>query len=111
MLLSAMFSREGAKVFTATSATEALEQANSNRPQLVISDIGMPDVDGYQFLLQLKEMPGMNGVPAIAISGYASDEDRRRALSVGYLALIAKPINVDDLFDLIHDLKVPASKA
>jgi signal transduction histidine kinase len=104
-LLSAMFAREGARVATATSASEALARASSSPPNLVISDIGMPDIDGYEFLQQLKAMPGMNGVPAIAISGYASDDDRQRALSVGYLALVPKPIDIDGLFDLIHDLK------
>ncbi len=106
-LLGAMFSREGARVTTATSAIEALEKARSSRPRLVISDIGMPDIDGYEFLQQLKAVPEMNGVPAIAISGYASDDDRRRALSVGYFALVPKPIDIDGLFDLIHDLKLP----
>jgi len=107
-LLSAMFVREGASVTTATSASEALSAANKKRPDVVISDIGMPDVDGYEFLERLKEIPGMNGVPAIAVSGYASDEDRHRALSVGYLTLVPKPIDVDVLFDLIHDLNLPA---
>ena len=110
-LLSAMFAREGAKVIAAASATEALEQASSRRPGLVISDIGMPDIDGYEFLQQLKAVPGMNGVPAIAISGYASDDDRRRALGVGYLALVPKPIDIDGLFDLIHELKLSPAKA
>jgi signal transduction histidine kinase len=108
-LLSAMFSREGAKVVQAASAREALDAASANPPDIIISDIGMPDVDGYEFLQQLKQIPGMDGVPAVAISGYASDEDRRKALSVGYLALMPKPINVDALFDLIHDLKLPAA--
>jgi signal transduction histidine kinase len=108
-LLSAMFAREGAKVTTATSASEALTWAVSNRPDIVISDIGMPDVDGYEFLQRLKLIPGMNGVPAVAISGYASDEDRKKALGVGYFALMPKPIDVDLLFSLIHDLKLPAA--
>ncbi|HEY0727919.1 MAG TPA: response regulator [Pyrinomonadaceae bacterium] len=108
-LLSTMFSREGANVTKAASASAALDAASSNPPDIVISDIGMPDVDGYQFLQQLKQIPGMDGVPAIAISGYASDEDRRKALNVGYLTLMPKPINVDTLFDFIHDLKLPAA--
>jgi CheY-like chemotaxis protein len=49
----------------------------------------------------------MNGVPAIAVSGYASDDDRHKALSVGYVTLVPKPIDVDILFDLIHDLNLP----
>lgn len=105
-LLGAMFARVGANVISASSAEEALTWAQSNRPHIVVSDIGMPDTDGYEFLKQLKQIPGMNGVPAIAISGYASDEDRRRALSVGYCALIPKPIDADVLFNLIHDLNL-----
>jgi signal transduction histidine kinase len=106
-LLSAVFSREGANVTTAASAAEALEHAVSKRPAVIISDIGMPDVDGYQLLEQLKVIPGMDDVPAIAISGYASDEDRERALGTGYHALVPKPIDVDVLFELIHDLNLP----
>jgi signal transduction histidine kinase len=106
-LLSAVFSREGANVSTAASAAEALEQAVNKRPAVIISDIGMPDVDGYQLLKQLKVIPGMDCVPAIAISGYASEEDRERALGTGYHALVPKPIDVDVLFGLIHDLNLP----
>ena len=109
-LLSAMFSREGAHVITATSAADALKWASTNQPDIMISDIGMPDVDGYELLEKLKQMPRMNGIPAIAISGYASDADRRKAISVGYLALVPKPIDIDALFTLIHDLKIPAGQ-
>jgi signal transduction histidine kinase len=106
-LLSAVFSREGANVTTAASAAEALEHAVTKRPAVIISDIGMPDVDGYQLLQQLKVIPGMDSVPAIAISGYASEEDRERAIGTGYHALVPKPIDVEELFNLIHDLKLP----
>ena len=54
--------------------------------------------------------PGLAEVPAIAISGYASEEDRQKALAVGYLALVAKPIDIDLLFGLIQELKSPALK-
>jgi CheY-like chemotaxis protein len=60
---------------------------------------------------KIKVLPGMNDVPAIAISGYASDEDRARALEVGYVALIPKPIDVDNLFLLIQNLLRPAVPA
>jgi signal transduction histidine kinase len=108
LLLSTIFRREGANVATASSAAEALNRANTKRPHIIVSDIGMPDVDGYQLLEELRLVPGLSGVPAIAVSGYASEEDRERALAVGYLALVAKPIDVDILFNLIHDLKAPA---
>jgi signal transduction histidine kinase len=108
LLLSTIFRREGALVSSASSAAEALSHAVTNRPHIVISDIGMPDVDGYQLLEQLRLVPGLSDVPAIAVSGYASEEDRERALAVGYLALVPKPIDVDVLFTLIQELKAPA---
>src|SRR5215208_1839292 len=108
MLLSKIFEREGANVTTAASAAEALQSAVMKRPNIIVSDIGMPETDGYQLLEQLRVLPGLSEVPAIAISGYASEEDRERALSVGYLALIPKPIDIDTLFTLIQDLKSPA---
>lgn len=106
-LLSAVFRREGAHVMTAASAAEALQHAVMKRPAVIISDIGMPDIDGYQLLEQLKVIPGLDDVPAIAISGYASDEDRERALDTGYHALVPKPIDVDVLFELIHGRNLP----
>ena len=110
LLLGTIFRREGAKVTTAASATEALERAVDRRPHIIISDIGMPDVDGYQLLEQLRILPGFRDVPAIAISGYASEDDKQRALAAGYLALVPKPVDVDLLFSLIQDLKAPALK-
>ncbi len=106
-LLSTIFGQEGATVTTASSADEALSSVVSKRPNLIVSDIGMPDTDGYEFLEKLKVLPGMDEVPAIAISGYASDEDKARALGVGYLALVPKPIDVDDLFSIIQDVLHP----
>jgi len=106
-LLSTMFGQEGALVVTASSADEALEKVEQRRPNLIVSDIGMPDTDGYTFLQKVKVLPGMKDVPAIAISGYASDDDRARALEVGYLALVAKPIDVENLFGLIQNLIRP----
>ena len=102
-----IFKREGAKVTTAASDAEALQEAVMNRPHIIISDIGMPETDGYQLLEQLRLIPGLTQVPAIAISGYASEEDRERALAVGYMALVPKPIDVDILFTLIQDHKAP----
>lgn len=106
-LLRMIFKREGANVTTAASASEALHEAVMKRPHIIISDIGMPETDGYQLLEQLRLIPGLSEVPAIAISGYASEDDRERALAVGYMALVPKPIDVDILFSLIQELKAP----
>jgi signal transduction histidine kinase len=108
LLLSTLFRREGATVTTAGSAAEALQSAVNKRPNLIVSDIGMPEVDGYELLEQLRILPGLADVPAIAISGYASEEDRERAIAVGYLALVPKPVDIDTLFTLIQEIKAPA---
>jgi signal transduction histidine kinase len=107
-LLNTIFTNEGANVTAASSATDALDAVASNKPGLIISDIGMPGTDGYQFLEEIRRLPEMSQIPAIAISGYASQDDRQRALKVGYAALIAKPIDVDALFALIQDLRLGA---
>ena len=110
LLLSKLFEREGANVITASSAAEALTCALSKRPNFIVSDIGMPETDGYQLLEQLRILPGLGEVPAIAISGYASEEDRERARAVGYRAFVPKPIDVETLFCLIQDLKASQIK-
>jgi signal transduction histidine kinase len=107
-LLRTIFVQQGAQVSTATSATEALLLLQSNTPDIIVSDIGMPDTDGFELLEKIREFPELENTPAIAISGYASEADRKQALGVGYRALIAKPVDVDALFDLIHSLRVPA---
>ena len=110
-LLSTIFGQEGAVVVTASSAIEAIRKVEQSRPDLIVSDIGMPDTDGYTFMKKVKGLHGLKEVPAIAVSGYASDEDRARALEVGYIALIPKPIDVDNLFLLIQNLLDPVLSA
>jgi signal transduction histidine kinase len=106
-LLQTIFAQEGAGVTTASSAAEALDSVATRKPGLIISDLGMPEMDGYEFLKHVRRLPDMGEIPAIAISGYASEEDRKRALAVGYAALVAKPIDVDALFALIQELRLP----
>jgi signal transduction histidine kinase len=107
-LLRTIFIQQGAQVSTATTATEALSLLQSSTPDIIVSDIGMPDTDGFALLQKIRELPELENTPAIAISGYASEADRKQALGVGYSALMAKPVDVDALFDLIHALKIPA---
>ncbi len=107
-LLNTIFTNEGANVTAASSATEALDAVANKKPSLIISDIGMPGTDGYQFLEEIRRLPEMSQIPAIAISGYASQDDRQHALKVGYAALVAKPIDVEALFALIEELRLGA---
>jgi signal transduction histidine kinase len=102
--LSAIFQQKGCSVMAASSAPEALRLASDTKPTVIISDIGMPGMDGYELLQELRRLPGLDQIPAIAITGYAMDEDRERAAAAGFTAHIAKPVDVDDLFALIQKL-------
>jgi signal transduction histidine kinase len=103
-LLRAFFEQKGSHVMTATSAREAITVATKYPPAIIISDIGMPDIDGYELLTELRRLPGLEKIPAIAISGYAMEEDRERAQNAGFSAHVAKPIDMDHLFALIQTL-------
>jgi signal transduction histidine kinase/ActR/RegA family two-component response regulator len=94
----------GCEVLIASDATEGVRLATEHLPNLIISDIGMPDVDGYEFMRTLRNTAGMKEVPAIALTGYAREEDRELALAAGYDAHISKPANMSRLLSLIMKL-------
>lgn len=105
-LLGTMLKRHGARVTSTKSAAEALEAFENEVPDVLISDIGMPDQDGYQLIRKLRALPVEKGgnIPAIALTGYASRKDRERALNSGYHQHIAKPIEQVDLIAAIAAL-------
>ena len=105
-LLSTMLKRYGARVTAAKSAADALRMVEEDVPDILISDIGMPDEDGYEFIRKLRGMPPEKGgrTPAIALTGYASRKDRERALEAGYHQHIAKPIEQADMIAAIAAL-------
>ena len=103
-LLCTLFEQKGCRIMPASSGAEALRLASETRPTIIVSDIGMPDMDGYELLTRLHRLPGLGNVPAIAISGYAMEEDRERAANAGFVAHMAKPVNVEELFTLIQKL-------
>lgn len=94
----------GCDVLIAAEAMEGVRLATEYRPDLIISDIGMPDVDGYELMRMLRKTPGLEQVPAIALTGYAREEDRELALRAGYNAHISKPANMGRLLYLIKKL-------
>jgi PAS domain S-box-containing protein len=105
-LLGTMLKRYGAKVTSTKSAKEALRVFDGDLPDVLISDIGMPDEDGYELIRKLRSAPPDKGglIPAIALTGYASRKDRERALSAGYQQHIAKPIEQGDVIAAIAAL-------
>jgi CheY-like chemotaxis protein len=86
--------RSGATVDPAGSVEEALAMFRQNRPDVVISDIAMPDRDGYDMIRAVRELPPSLGgqVPAVALTAYAREEDRLRSLSAGFQVHLAKPV-------------------
>jgi signal transduction histidine kinase len=103
-LLQMLFSRKGYDVMGASSAAEALDRAGERRPSLIVSDISMPGIDGYALLEQLRRLPGLEGVPAIALTGHAMDEDRDRALAAGFSVHVPKPVDPEELFRIVRYL-------
>ena len=103
-LLQMLFARRGYDVVGAGSAAEAVRAAGERAPGLIISDISMPGVDGYALLAELRRMPGLEGVPAIALTGHAMDEDRARALAAGFAVHVPKPVDPDELLRVVRKL-------
>lgn len=89
----------GAKVSVAGSAAEAVEAIMAKMPDILISDIGMPGVDGYDLIRQVRRLPAANGgkVPAIALTAYTRIEDRLQALRAGYDMHVPKPVELAEL--------------
>jgi signal transduction histidine kinase/CheY-like chemotaxis protein len=103
-MLKLWLSTFGCEVLIAAEAMEGVRVATEQPPDLIISDIGMPDVDGYELMRVLRKTPGLEQVPAIALTGYAREEDRELALAAGYNAHISKPANMGRLLYLIKNL-------
>jgi PAS domain S-box-containing protein len=116
-LLGLILERFGAEVVAVASSTEAIDSFMQKTPDVVVSDIGMADEDGYQLIRKLRSMPVQGSllphssaespparVPAIALTGYATNKDRDRALAAGYQLHLAKPVEPEDLVAAIVKL-------
>jgi len=105
-ILAAILERAGFSYRVATRASEALSVLDDWQPDVIVSDIGMPDMDGYAFARQLRARTAAQGghIPALALSAFARAEDRELALRSGYQAHIAKPVDPADLVKAIATL-------
>jgi PAS domain S-box-containing protein len=95
-----------ATVVVASSAAEALELMPQSRPNVILSDIGMPIMDGYEFMQRVRELsPDAGGTtPAAALTAFARSDDRRRALIAGYQSHVAKPVEAPELVTIVASL-------
>ncbi len=95
-----------AKAILASTAAEALDLLKRHRPHVILSDIGMPGEDGYEFMQQVRSLPVSEGgdTPAAALTAFARSEDRRRALLAGYQSHVAKPVEPAELVTVVASL-------
>jgi CheY-like chemotaxis protein len=105
-LLGTMLKRVGARVTSTKSVAEAMKSLGSELPDVLISDIGMPEEDGYELIRSVRALPVEQGgqVPAMALTGYASRRDKERALAAGYQIHVAKPVEQNDVIAAIASL-------
>ncbi len=93
-----------AEVSAASSADQALEIFQSVRPDVILSDIGMPGQDGYELIRRIRQQPGGANVPAAALTALARAEDRMRALRAGFQTHVSKPVAAGELIAVVRSL-------
>ena len=100
---------DGAVVTTAASARQALEAADHGDFDLIISDIGMPGMDGYELIAELRSRARTAAVPAIALTGFGRPQDVKRALTAGFNAHLDKPVDFDAMYRQFERLRLQKS--
>ncbi|MBD0372097.1 MAG: response regulator [Pyrinomonadaceae bacterium] len=104
-MFGVMLRISGYDVAVAASAAEALEQASVMTFDVIVSDIGMPEMNGYELAQRLRTLPGYADVPMIAVTGFSMYKDQTQALESGFNAHLSKPVNPTTLLDLIERLR------
>ncbi len=105
-VLAEILRQYGAQTRTAGSASEALSEIDRATPQVLLSDIGMPMVDGYELIRQIRQRIGEREMIAVALTGLGSGKDKERALADGFQQCIVKPVVPDKLVDAIERLLI-----
>jgi PAS domain S-box-containing protein len=100
--LQALLAREGHQVRLAGEALEALAIASTFAPDVVLSDLGLPGIDGYELAARLRASPSSAAALLVAISGYGRDEDKERAAKAGFDEHFIKPLDIDRLRSLLR---------
>jgi CheY-like chemotaxis protein len=103
-MLAVVLTHAGYSVVTAASAPAALQAARERQFDVIISDIGMPEMNGYQLAREMRTMPGYETVPMVAVTGYSMFDDKERSTNAGFNAHMTKPIDPRALIDLIDQL-------
>jgi len=94
----------GAQVVTATNGVDALRIVSENEFDVILSDISMPEMDGFEFLQRLRKIDGRQDVPVVAITGFGRHDDVERARAAGFYSHLTKPIDLQALTDVLEQL-------
>ena len=100
-VLRFMLEVEGARVETAAAGEDGVRAASAFRPEVILCDIGLPDIDGMEVARRIRAHQALAGVRLIALTGYGQTEDVRQAAAAGFDAHLTKPINLDQLLALL----------
>jgi CheY-like chemotaxis protein len=102
-LMTTALTRRQATVTAVSSANEAIKAISRRRPDVLVSDLAMPDEDGYGLIQKIRSLEANSGdsIPAVAITAYAKDEDREKALSSGFQIYLAKPVELTELISVV----------
>jgi hypothetical protein len=105
-MLRAVLEHCHAEVITAGSASEALDAVERLRPDVLITDLGMPEEDGYSLIAKVRELPAERGgqIPAAALTAYVRAEDRVKVLRAGFQLHVPKPIEPAELVTVVANL-------
>ncbi|MFO0890398.1 MAG: response regulator [Isosphaeraceae bacterium] len=106
--MARLLRRAGHEVRTVTDGLSALAEARSYRPDVILLDIGLPGMDGYQVAAELKQDPSLAATTMIALSGYSQPEDRRRTSQAGFDHHLAKPVEAHELTRLLGRIRSPS---
>jgi len=104
VLLNAILSEEGYEIITVFNVNEALKKMNTHFPHLILLDLQMPDLDGFDFLEKIKLKTNYKEIPIIIVTAYSDKENINKALSLGATDYIEKPIDIDLLYNKIYKI-------
>ncbi len=105
-VIIAILEQRGARTFEASSVEEALAMIERERPDVLVSDIGLPEEDGYSLMRRIRALPRElgGGIPAAALTAYARTEDRMQALLAGFQIHVPKPVQPAELIAVVSSL-------
>lgn len=101
-IISQMLKLNGYSVMIATTGRDALEQLDSARPDLILMDMAMPEIDGWNATAMIRANPRIGHIPVLAVTGHATTDEIHRAIDAGCRDYITKPIDYDQLIDKVQ---------